>query len=423
MRSSMPSVPPTPTPTIELPAIPEHGRSGPVRLPRDTRAALVAAAGERLVIHATADPDVVTIGATSWVGALAVPGLVVRVMPRVSVTTFFAMLGAGVAPEAFEHEHVTWSDTDELIDGVAYFAIRLIDSATMRGLVHGYVARDERMRTIRGRLLVEEFARRPWAAAEPQCRYDDFTADIVENQLFRCTLQAMLSWPQLAPQVRREALRVMGRFEGVSDTPATRHTIPVTVTRLNEHYEDAMRLSRLVLQAMSLSHEAGDQQANSLMVDMDDLFRRWIVQELDLRLAPDLRIDGDEDVWLDEGRAVTMAPDLVVRRGSDVVLVGDAKYSVGADGYLASRDYLELIAYTTAMGQSTGLLVHCNSDRSPESEIVIRNAGTRILCRPIRLDGSYAAVCRSLDGLADLVRELADTPTEFEVPVLVRARR
>jgi 5-methylcytosine-specific restriction enzyme subunit McrC len=159
------------------------------------------------------------------------------------------------------------------------------------------------------------------------------------------------------------------------------------------------------------------------MVDMDDLFRRWIVQELDLRLAPDLRIDGDEDVWLDEGRAVTMAPDLVVRRGSDVVLVGDAKYSVGADGYLASRDYLELIAYTTAMGQSTGLLVHCNSDRSPESEIVIRNAGTRILCRPIRLDGSYAAVCRSLDGLADLVRELADTPTEFEVPVLVRARR
>ena len=123
------------------------------------------------------------------------------------------------------------------------------------------------------------------------------------------------------------------------------------VTRLNEHYADAMRLSRLVLQAMSLSHEAGDQQAHSLMVDMDDLFRRWILQELDLRLAPDLRIDADEDVWLDEGRAVTMAPDLIVRRGAQVVLVGDATYSMGADGYLASRDYLKLVAYTTAMGQ------------------------------------------------------------------------
>lgn len=409
--------------TIELPPIPEHGRSGPVRLSRDTRAALVAAAGERLVIHATADPDVVTIGATSWVGALAVPGLVVRVMPKVSVTNFFAMLGAGVSPDAFDHEHVTWSDTDELIDGVAYFAIRLIDSATMRGLVHGYVAREERMRTIRGRLLVEEFARRPWSAAEPQCRFDDFTADIVENQLFRCTLQAMLSWPQLAPHVRREALRVLGRFDGVADTPATKHAAPLPITRLNEHYEDAMRLSRLVLQAMSLSHEAGDQQANSLMVDMDDLFQRWIAQELDQRLAPEMRIERDEDVWLDEGRAVTMAPDLVVRRGADVVLVGDSRYSMGADGYMASRDYLELIAYTTAMGLPTGLLVHCNSDRAPESEIVIRNAGTRILCRPIRLDGSYAAVCRSLDALADLVRELADAPGEFEVPTLIRSRR
>jgi 5-methylcytosine-specific restriction enzyme subunit McrC len=409
--------------TIELPPIPEHGRSGPVRLSRDTRAALVTAAGERLVIHATADPDVVTIGATSWVGALAVPGLVVRVMPKVSVTNFFAMLGAGVSPDAFDHEHVTWSDTDELIDGVAYFAIRLIDSATMRGLVHGYVAREERMRTIRGRLLVEEFARRPWSAAEPQCRFDDFTADIVENQLFRCTLQAMLSWPQLAPHVRREALRVLGRFDGVADTPATKHAAPLPITRLNEHYEDAMRLSRLVLQAMSLSHEAGDQQANSLMVDMDDLFQRWIAQELDLRLAPEMRIERDEDVWLDEGRAVTMAPDLVVRRGAEVVLVGDAKYSMGADGYMASRDYLELVAYTTAMGLPTGLLVHCNSDRAPESEIVIRNAGTRILCRPIRLDGSYAAVCKSLDALADLVRELAEAPGELEVPTLIRSSR
>ncbi|MGO4360504.1 McrC family protein [Terrabacter sp. 2TAF16] len=409
--------------TIELAPIPEHGRSGPVRLSRETRAALVAAAGERLVIHATADPDVVTIGATSWVGALAVPGLVVRVTPKVSVTNFFAMLGAGVSPDAFDHEHVTWSDTDELIDGVAYFAIRLIDSSTMRGLVHGYVPREERMRTIRGRLLVEEFARRPWSAAEPQCRFDDFTADIVENQLFRCTLQAMLSWPQLAPHVRREALRVLGRFDGVADTPATRHAAPQPITRLNEHYEDAMRLSRLVLQAMSLSHEAGDQQANSLMVDMDDLFQRWIAQELDLRLAPQMRIERDEDVWLDEGRAVTMAPDLVVRRGSEVVLVGDAKYSMGADGYMASRDYLELVAYTTAMGLPTGLLIHCNSDRAPESEIVIRNAGTRILCRPIRLDGSYAAVCRSLDALAELVRELADAPGELEVPTLIRSRR
>jgi len=409
--------------TIELPPIPEHGRSGPVRLDRETRAALVNAAGERLVIHATADPDVVTIGATSWVGALAVPGLVVRVTPRVSVTNFFAMLGAGVSPDAFDHEHVTWSDTDELIDGVAYFAIRLIDSATMRGLVHGYVGREERMRTIRGRLLVEEFARRPWNAAEPQCRYDDFTNDIRENQLFRCTLQAMLSWPQLAPQVRREALRVLGRFDGVSDTPATLHAVPVPVTRLNEHYDDAMRLSRLVLQAMSLSHQSGDQQANSLMVDMDDLFRRWIVQELDHRLAPDLRIETESDVWLDEGRAVTMVPDLVVRRGSEVVLVGDAKYSMGADGYLASRDYVDLIAYTTAMGLPTGLLVHCNASRSPDSEMVIRNAGTRILCRPIRLDGSYAGVCGSLDAVAELVRELADAPGELEVPTLIRARR
>lgn len=395
--------------TIELPPIPEHGRSGPVRLTRETRAALIASAGERLVIHATADPDVVTIGATSWVGALAVPGLVVRVTPKMSVANFFALLGAGVSPDAFDHQLATYSDTDELIDGVAYFAIRLIDTSTMRGLVHGYVGREERLRTIRGRLLVEEFARRPWGAAEPGCRFDDFTADIPENQLFRCALLTMLSWPQIAPKVRREALRVLGRFEGVSDTSPMQHVVPVPMTRLNEHYTDAMRLSRLVLQAMSLSHEAGEQQAHSLMVDMDDLFRRWVLQELDHRLAPDLRVDADHDVYLDESRQLSMEPDLVIRRGSKVVLVGDVTYSLAGDGFAQSHDYVSLLASATAMGLPTGLLVHCRSGRGGDSDLVIRNAGTRILGRAIRLDGTYAAATRSLDALADLVVEVADT--------------
>lgn len=393
--------------TTELAPIPEHGRSGPVRLTRETRAALIQAAGERLVVHATADPEVVTIGATSWVGALAVPGLVVRVTPKTSIANFFAMLGAGLPPDSFGRELATWSDTDELIDGVAYFAVRLIDSATMRGLVHGYVGREERLRTIRGRLLVEEFARRPWGAAEPGCRYDDFTSDIPENQLLRCTLQTMLSWPQLAPRVRREALRVLGRFEGVSDSSSLQHLVPVPVTRLNEHYSDAMRLSRLVLQAMSLSHEAGQQQAHSLMVDMDDLFRRWILQELDHRLAPELRVDTEQDIYLDESRQVSMEPDLVIRRDHEVVLVGDIRYSMAVDGFSQSRDYVALLAYATAMGLPTGLLVHCNAGRQAASEIVIRNAGTRILGRAIDLDGSYADATRSLDALADVVLEVA----------------
>ena len=73
------------------------------------------------------------------------------------------------------------------------------------------------------------------------------------------------------------------------------------------------------------------------------------------------------------------------------------------------------------MGLPTGLLVHCNSDRAPENDIVIRNAGTRILCRPIRLDGTYTAVSHSIDVLADFVRELADDPGELEIPRIIRA--
>jgi 5-methylcytosine-specific restriction enzyme subunit McrC len=157
------------------------------------------------------------------------------------------------------------------------------------------------------------------------------------------------------------------------------------------------------------------------MVDMDALFRTWIVQELQLRLAPDLRVDADEDIWLDEGRALAVQPDLVVRQDGRVVLVADASYSLGADGYLAARDHLALVAYLSAMGLGTGLLVHCNLDGSSESEVIVRYAGTWNLGRTIRLDGPYAAVSRSLDVLAELVRDLARQPQASQHHRLVPA--
>ena len=104
-----------------------------------------------------------------------------------------------------------------------------------------------------------------------------------------------------------------------------------------------------------------------------------------------------------------MEPDLVIRRGSKVVLVGDVTYSLAGDGFAQSHDYVSLLASATAMGLPTGLLVHCRSGRGGDSDLVIRNAGTRILGRAIRLDGTYAAATRSLDALADLVVEVADT--------------
>ena len=385
----------------------EHSESPPVRLPRAARKSLMSVAQGRVDIRATADPDRVVLVTGSWVGAISVPGLTVRIRPSAPMENLFTMFSAGIPGEGWGSDQIGWSSDADLVDGVAAFVLRSIDEATRRGLLHGYVTVEEDLNLIRGRLLVEKLATRPWQIAEPPCRYDDFTANIPENQLLRCAVRQVLTWPSLPPVVRRDGLRMLARFDGVADTDPGTHRDRIPITRLNEHYGPAMDLARMALDGVAIRHMEGEQSAHTFLVDMDDLFRRWVTVELSQRLWPEIAVDEQPEHSLDVHDQLQFTPDMLLRSGPRAVLVGDVVYHLGSTSSGPSTDYFPLLTYASALGLGAGMLVYAQADEPPAPEMVVRSIGTRLISVPLRLSVPPARLAGSLDTLAELVRAVA----------------
>ncbi len=361
----------------------------------------------RIELAPSDEPGGFCLRASSWVGAIVLPRLTIQILPKIrdlrTVLTMFTS-GAGLVDWGID---TTAYRRGDLVEGIAELALRAINAATRRGVVHGYRATHERVPVIRGRLDVQQLASRPWDSWPVPCRFDDFTPDIAENRVLLAAVGQISLWP-VGPVLRRMAGGLLQRLQGVGDLPAAlTESGLIQRTPLNEHYQPALALARLVLEGFGLTQAAGGLSAQSFLVDMNKLFEKWISDELSARLWPGLEVVQQRNVPLSVSPRVNMTPDLVFRRGKDTVFVADVKYKLTGGGLARTDDYYQLLAYTTAMRLPRGLLIYCRADTAPERVITVVGGNQRLHTYPVNLAGSPSSVTQSLDSLAGSVRQLA----------------
>ena len=180
----------------------------------------------------------------------------------------------------------------------------------------------------------------------------------------------------------------------------------VHYTRLNEHYRPALGLARLLLDNLTLIDRRGATTAASFMVNMNDLFERFVTERLSRALQGRLVVKSQTHDYLDVGKKVSIRPDLRFRHPSSgsVTYVGDIKYKLTADAQGRAADYYQLLAYTTALDLPEGVLIYCRTDAGePAGEVTVRHAGKKLHVRAVNLTGSPAEVANEVADLADWI--------------------
>ncbi len=177
----------------------------------------------------------------------------------------------------------------------------------------------------------------------------------------------------------------------------------VRYTRLNQHYAPALGLARLILANLTLHDAHGSRPAPSFMVDMNDLFQRFVTERLRRALQGRLELVAEPTVHLGLDQKVSMHPDLTFRRpGEGTLYVGDIKYKLVDDAQARATDYYQLLAYTTAMDLPEGVLIYCRRPGDPDfRSVTVKNAGKKLIVRAIDLSGSANRVDLELESLAD----------------------
>jgi len=309
------------------------------------------------------------------VGVLAVPDRTLEILPKIDgeshtvrdalVRMLAVVHGFRVADGAIAGMARQPHDLLELL--VRLFAGRLRD-AVLRGIPRRYIAREEDLGMLRGRLdVVRQFARHAVRPDRLACRFDELSEDTPMNRVLRAAVSRLALMTRSAANARLLS-ELAARLESASD-PSRPLEEPVRLDRTNAAFHDLYRLAVLFLKGEWQGTAAGRPAGLALLFPMNDLFEAFVGRSLQRAFArpPDssVRLQASGQHALTDGtgdnRLFALRPDAVVRRPGECVII-DTKWKALDPGSrelgVLSGDIYQMLAYCRAYQASRGILLY-----------------------------------------------------------------
>jgi 5-methylcytosine-specific restriction enzyme subunit McrC len=352
--------------------------------------------------------------AQAKVGAVRFEGFDLIVRPKAGLQNIFYLMGIERPRDWWSNDEVDLLVHHDLFAGIARLLAHTVERAIGRGVQHGYVERREPLVALRGRVDLREQLRHPCTPVPASCRYDDYTADTKLNQLIRAGLSRVLRLPGVPGAVRRTLHLQLSLLEEVSpEEPDLQWADKWQPSRLDRRYLPAVRLSTLILRRLVLAEAAGTTRAYSFLVDMNQLYERFIEEGLRKRLQTadsSIRVIGQEQRYLDIENRLSIRPDIVIRRGASTAFVLDAKYILAGDGTMHADHHAQLLSYAIRHDIKDVALVYALNPLliTPPIDLVttIRHAGIRIHSWALDMARGPKEIEAGLDGITERVLDI-----------------
>lgn len=371
----------------------------------------------------------IALRATRFVGTIPLtPDLAVRVVPRATIANLSYMLvRSGVIPSAISGfargymPRFVATDNAERI-----YARSLIDGVKLiarRGYMKEYLT-PKHQAPWRGRLLASDTVRKH---ASKGIRYrhefeqNVLTPSTVENIALKLALKQVIDW--LAENDRRNAMlsEARGMYRDmwhISDWDGAKSDLVRQLSRKIHtlsprlpHYRDPLWSAYLILQSVlpELSFD-GFVRLDSLIIDVSKVFEAFLRRELAVRLAVHgYHVQDGNNAprpFFRDGGVYSVHPDMIIRRGDEVVAVLDAKYKPEPK----ESDRYEVLSFMDAMPVNLGGFV-CPADGVDASRFLGTTASGKemVLLRydlaaddpDVEADRFAANVLRMIEGAHD----------------------
>lgn len=301
--------------------------------------------------------------AQGWVGFLPVtPNLTLALQPRVPLRSLFALLEYAFALQSFHiREGLIGVDSlPEFYERLALLLAQRVLERCRKGIYRTYLSRTEHLPVLRGQWHGAASTRQP-LQTHPLCTYDDYSADVAENQIIAWTLHTILRsglcMEATAPTVQRAFRALQGLITLTPFSPDAMQLF--TYQRLNADYAALHALCRFFLSHSGPGHHTGEQKMAAFMVDMARLYERFVAEWLKSHLDPRWRVQVQERFPLDDLRTLTFTIDLVLyeRATGRARLVLDTKYKLPTPAP-STEDIAQVIAYAQAKGVPEAVLIY-----------------------------------------------------------------
>ena len=303
---------------------------------------------------------------------------------------------------------------------IARFAA-LAHDAVRRGMPRAYVAHEEDLPALRGRLdVTRQFTTLAASPHRLSCRYDEFSDDIALNQVMKAAIQRLRRLARSYANQRSLAELALIYAE-VADVPAAMlRWNRIVHDRTNARWQGLLRLAKLILGDQFQNTASGVAEGFALLFDMNVLFERYVARLLDpvaITAGVRLRAQGGRQPCLypetGEKPLFETEPDLRLLRGDGrVAMILDTKWkalTVDRKMGIKEADVYQMMAYAQLYDCDALVLLY------PHHAGLTAPLPARH--RIARFDGSVRLTVASIDvtshrrartGLADLLATTLD---------------
>lgn len=284
------------------------------------------------------------------VGVIAAPGCSLEILPKIDSaaeegdetirTRLISMLDVALGLKLGDGQALAMARQKEtLLDIlIRLFADRLLAEAR-RGLPRAYMAQEEDLIALRGRLeVIRQFTHHSVRPDRLACRFDSLIPDTPLLRIMKaCVLMLRRHARALETQRRLDELRFL--LAEVSDIPV--NTLPwkqVRIDRTNRRWETLYGLAKLFLKRdwQRTDHDAKSGQGITLLFAMNDLFEAYIAALARTALqGSDLTVQSQGGLrycLMEEGEGgrerFQTTPDILIKRNGHVVTVIDTKWKL-----------------------------------------------------------------------------------------------
>jgi 5-methylcytosine-specific restriction enzyme subunit McrC len=338
------------------------------------------------------------IKADSKVGFISVQGVQVNVAPRFPIYNIFYFLGL-LEEMKMENEKVQISESDDFLTILFQSFIQSVASSTRKGLISGYVNREDSLEVLKGRVdFSRQFKIHPTSYFPFEVTFDDFVEDVPENQILKRALHISLKYGLQNRRLRNYAQNLLFDFKDVTDINQIPSWNP---SRLNSHYWNALRLAELIISGNGFHENTGDIQVNGFSIDMYKVFEDFVAKQLGERIInSNDSVATQKSLSLDIGGLYREKPDIIWYRDGKPHQVLDTKYKQ-PEGETQQRDSLndlrQVISYASLLGLKEAHIVYgvAGNARSIET----RQEGITVYTHGLDLGRSPSQIEEQLDSL------------------------
>ena len=362
----------------------EWRKSDPIRLTRTQREGLEKHFAASIETGPTDDTFRVTPG--NVVGSVTIGGETFVVTPKIPIDRVLFMVAYAADPFSWEDGWASLAGSKDLVEGMAALFVRTCDRVLARGLYRSYHRVEDAGRTIRGRVVMQRWARRP-APLPIDVRYQVHDDDVLENQLVRAALDVLRTTRIRSREVAAGVARHWRAFRDLGRLPDPLHAARgLSWNRQNIHYVPLVRLAQVIIGGRMAELERGVVQVPGFTLNMPEVFERFVRTALRERSGLSTRAFPDDTsgfgLTLDAAGRVRLVPDLGVRDEDGWQFVGDVKYKRD-EGTGKHPDLYQLFACATATRLDEATLIYADGPFDAPSHEV-RYAGVTL--RLVHLD-------------------------------------